>query len=59
MAMGRPPKKPEDLRQYQRIGILKSTYQRALYNAHKRDITLLEYFDKVVKREKGYEEEPK
>lgn len=49
---GRPPKKPEDRRSYQRVAMLTSTYKKATYNAAKRDLSLIDYFDKVIKKEK-------
>lgn len=52
---GRPPKKEEDKRKYQRVAILEGTYERALYNAALRDMSLIEYFDATIKEEKGYD----
>ena len=54
--LGRPKKDPKELRQYQRIAILESTYNRAVYNATKQDLNLLEYFDKIVKKAPEFEE---
>lgn len=55
MKRGRPPKDPEDRRQYQRIAILYSTYLRATYNAAKKNQNILEYFDDIVEKEPEYE----
>lgn len=50
---GRPKLDPKDKRQYQRIAILKKTYNRATFNAAKRDETLLKYFDDLVPEEQN------
>ena len=53
---GRPKKDKQDLRTYQRVALLESTYNRATYNAAKLDLPLLEYFDKIVTKESEYNE---
>lgn len=54
--MGRPPKKPEDRSQIQRIAVKKKTYHRIKYNAAKKDLNNMEYLDKLVPKEKEYKE---
>lgn len=48
-----------EMNQYQRVGMRKSTYYRASYNAKKADQTLVEYLDELVPQEPEYKEPKK
>ena len=53
--MGRPPKKPEDRSQFQRIAVKQETYLRIKYNAAKADRNMMDYIDEVIPVANEYE----